>query len=173
MKNFKKNTKGFTLIELLIVIAIIGLLAGVVLASLSTAKLKGQEAAIIADMNQLATTLELENQDTSTYAGLENHDRWLGPADIATCEVYFSGTGSNIVKARSICNNILMNSSGGGGDGHIFITSVAGTGFTSKKYSMMVWLPATQKYLCVGSDGKSLTDLNVWGNTGCYADPNL
>ncbi len=42
MKNFKK---GFTLIELLVVIAIIGVLAAVVLASLSSSNTKGRIAA--------------------------------------------------------------------------------------------------------------------------------
>jgi len=52
-------TKGFTLIELLVVIAIIGLLSSIVLASLSTARSKGADAAIQSDMNTVRVQAEL------------------------------------------------------------------------------------------------------------------
>lgn len=54
--NFKK---GFTLLELLVVVAIIGILASVVLAMLTSAKKKGQDSAIKEQMTSLRSEAEL------------------------------------------------------------------------------------------------------------------
>ena len=62
-----KTKKGFTLIELLVVIAIIGILSSVVLASLNTARAKGSDAAIKADLanirSQTAIFYDANNQN--------------------------------------------------------------------------------------------------------------
>ena len=55
----KKNNKGFTLIELLVVIAIIGILASVVLSSLSSAKSKGKDAAVKSQLSQIRSQSEI------------------------------------------------------------------------------------------------------------------
>ncbi len=50
-----KNSKGFTLIELLVVIAIIGILSSVVLASLNSARSKGNDVAVRSNLANIRT----------------------------------------------------------------------------------------------------------------------
>lgn len=54
-----KKQQGFTLIELLVVIAIIGILSSVVLASLNTARDKGANAAVKANLANARAQAEL------------------------------------------------------------------------------------------------------------------
>lgn len=54
-----KMSKGFTLIELLVVIAIIGILSSVVLASLTTARTRGQVASVQSQLSNMRAQAEL------------------------------------------------------------------------------------------------------------------
>lgn len=58
---------GFTLIELLVVIAIIGILSAVVLASLNSARVKGNDARRYSDLNSLQLALELYYSTAGAY----------------------------------------------------------------------------------------------------------
>jgi prepilin-type N-terminal cleavage/methylation domain-containing protein len=65
-----KKQQGFTLIELLVVIAIIGILSSVVLASLNTARDKGTDAAIKANLANARAQAELYYDTEGDYAGV-------------------------------------------------------------------------------------------------------
>ena len=60
--------KGFTLIELLVVIAIIGLLASIVLTSLSSARGKGADAKVQTQVKQLYTLVEKDYAAAGNYS---------------------------------------------------------------------------------------------------------
>ena len=65
----QKLNRGFTLIELLVVIAIIGILSSVVLASLNTARGKGANAAVKANLNNIRAQAELVYDPASGAGG--------------------------------------------------------------------------------------------------------
>lgn len=67
MKNLKK---GFTLIELLVVVAIIGILASVVLASLNSARAKGSDAAVKANLANMRAQAEIFYDVPNSYEGV-------------------------------------------------------------------------------------------------------
>ena len=104
-----KRSRGFTLIELLVVIAIIGILASIVLASLSSARLKGRDARRIADLKQIQLALELYFDSTgnsyptgTSLAGLSTGGYMSSvPNDPSTNAVY---TYQALTSASAACS---------------------------------------------------------------------
>ncbi len=71
---YKNRSQGFTLIELLVVIAIIGILSAVVLASLNTARTRGNDAAVQSNLAAIRTQAEIYYGSTgnNTYGTAQN-----------------------------------------------------------------------------------------------------
>jgi prepilin-type N-terminal cleavage/methylation domain-containing protein len=65
--HMRNKDSGFTLIELMVVIAVIGILATVILASLNNARAKARDARRITDLAEINKALELYYNDFGYY----------------------------------------------------------------------------------------------------------
>ena len=118
--------KAFTLIELLVVIAIIGLLASVVLISLTTTRKKANDVKRIADMRQIQTALDIYyDQNSSTYpAG--DIDSSCGGWDTSSVDPFLTA----LVTAGIVTKTPVdpLNNGGCGGYAYRYYYYAAGTG---------------------------------------------
>ncbi len=149
------RSRGFTLIELLVVIAIIGILSAVVLASLNTARDKGNIAAIQSNLSAVRTQAEIY------YGGTGNNGYGSAGTSCSTTSSLWVDSAIN----KAITATDLVN----GTDG-TYGTVVCNNSATA--YAIQSGLPATlsgtNRYWCVDSTGNAKPEAAALGSaTSC------
>ena len=162
MKLNMHSSRGFTLIELLVVIAIIGILSSVVLASLNSARSKGNAAGVKANLSSVSTQAALYLSDNGNSYGTFDD----GSGAIADCPTSGSGSVFHDSTIMQAIAGALVDSSGG-------TAKCLSTGST---YAVAVSRPATgattppSVYWCVDSQGSRCgVDLNTLTGGLCGA----
>lgn len=89
------KNRGFTLIELLVVIAIIGILSSVVLASLTTARTRGQSASVQSQLSNMRAQAELFYSTT----GNNSYGTIVASGNCPTAATLFAAGNNNNLKA--------------------------------------------------------------------------
>ncbi len=140
--------RGFTLIELLVVVSIIGMLASVILASVSSARNKASDAAVKSNLRNLTVQAALYQSDHGSY----------GPTlAAATCPT----SGTSMFFADAKVYSLLTAAEEAGGSGSRCASN--GTNF-----AVSVQMRSSTNHWCVDSQSAAKEISNTsWSGVAC------
>lgn len=143
--------RGFTLIELLVVIAIIGILSSVVLASLNTARGKGSDTAVKANLANVRAQAEIIYDRQSCYSSDESTACAAAAVNgVTACPAVAAGTAGTLFRNDTVANQIASAKAASGG-----LTACASTA-NQAAWAIAVQLKQDLKTAwCVDSTGVS------------------
>jgi len=116
LKKFFERKKGFTLIELIIVVAIIGIIAGIAIPRFLGVRTKAKVTRAFADMANIGTALEMYYVDKDEYPVLADGETDLGTAIDGDLDLgdYISsipddpfGDPDEVLNYRYYCNGVV------------------------------------------------------------------
>ena len=115
---FTRHEAGFTLVELMVVIAIIAILAGIVMSSLSTAKYRANDTKRKSDLKNLALALSQYYNDNNSYPSTGNV--WWGNSTNGTLKTnYIPGLAPTYTNSASLPQD--PQSADDGAWGHVYL----------------------------------------------------
>lgn len=122
---YQHRSRGFTLIELLVVIAIIGVLSSVVLASLNTARNKGNDASIQANLATVRTQAELYyDEQGHKYSTTDAASAAWGSTAVPSAGLF-----SNTTIAQALVSAASATGSSGAADAGTYAIGQSGTSY--------------------------------------------
>jgi len=132
--------KAFTLIELLTVIAIIGILTGIVLVSVRTARIRAKDARIAADFDQMRTAAELFYDRDSSY-------------------VNFNCSSTTPVDVSKLCSDISLQNGG--------TAPTINKPSNNQDYCAYAPLASSGRWYCIAANGKAGETSTNPGSSAC------
>lgn len=164
----QKKQKAFTLIELMIVVGIVGILAAIIVGSVSVGRQRARDARRRADMQRIATMFELYYNQNRTYTIAAGHSSsstgWFNYEGGA-----YTMSGARFFKERGFAGELIGDPSG-------VITAIAGRGsgymFVSDANGYTVWANL-EKPLPADTATQNTCRHDAWDSYSASAPENI